>query len=290
MPTLPRQQPEHPEPEPRSAPTPAPAQPHEARLTAESFGTDAERYDEARPGYPARLVARVVAASPGPYVLDIGCGTGIAARQFLAAGCTVLGVEPDARMAERARAHEVRVEVATFEAWEPHGRAFDAVIAAQSWHWVDPAVGAAKAAQVLRPGGLLAVFGHVFEPPAEVAEPFAAALRRVAPDSPFSAQPARRPLAMYQAGYEKTADQIRASGRFGAPEQWRFDWERTYTRDQWLALLPTTGTLTRLGAGQLAEILDAVGSAIDALGGHFTMPYTTLATTAVRVGGAGSQG
>ena len=161
---------------------------------AESFGADAQRYDQARPGYPDALVARIVAGSPGPDVLDVGCGTGIAARQFQAAGCAVLGVEPDARMADFARARGLQVEVATFEAWQPAGRMFDAVIAAQSWHWVDPVAGAVKAAQVLRPGGRLAIFGHVFEPPAEVAEPFAAAYRRAAPDSPFSDQPARRPL------------------------------------------------------------------------------------------------
>ncbi|MEU9066217.1 class I SAM-dependent methyltransferase [Streptomyces sp. NPDC048109] len=261
--------------------------PHRARHTAESFGTDPQRYDRARPRYPDDLVARIVAGSPGPGVpdvLDVGCGTGIAARQFTAAGCTVLGVEPDARMAEFARARGLPVEVATFEAWEPAGRTFDAVIAAQSWHWVDPVAGTEKAARVLRPHGRLAVFGHVFEPPAEVAEPFAAAYRRAAPDSPFSGQPARRPLETYEAGYAKIADRIRETGRFGDPEQWRFDWQRSYTREEWLELLPTTGGLTRLRPEQLAAVLGAVGHAIDALGGRFTMRYTTLATTAVRTG------
>ncbi|MFD7996667.1 class I SAM-dependent methyltransferase [Streptomyces mexicanus] len=271
MPILPREQPE-------------PARPHQVRRMAESFGTDAHRYDQARPRYPEDLVARVVAGSPGSDVLDVGCGTGIAARQFQAAGCTVLGVEPDARMADVARDRGLRVEVATFEKWEPAGRVFDTVIAAQSWHWVDPAAGAAKAARVLRPNGRLAIFGHVFEPPAEVAEPFAAAYRRVAPDSPLSSQPARRPLEVYRAGYAKIADTLRATGRFDEPEQWRFDWERSYTREEWLDLLPTTGGLTRLRPDQLADVLGAVGRAVDALGGRFTMRYTTLATTAVRTG------
>ena len=250
---------------------------------AESFGTDAEGYDRARPGYPGALVARIVAESPGPEVLDVGCGTGIAARQFQAAGGTVLGVEPDARMAGFARARGLPVEVATFEAWDPDDRRFDTVIAAQSWHWVDPVIGAAKAAQVLRPSGRLAIFGHVYEPPAEVAEPFAAAYRRVVPDSPFASLPARRPLDIYQAAYAKIADTIRETGQFHEPGQWRFDWEQSYTRDQWLALLPTTGGLTRLHPDQLADILDKVGTAIDALGGAFTMHYTTLAVTAARV-------
>lgn len=269
---------------PREQPGPSPAEPHKARGMAESFGVDAQRYDRARPGYPEALVARIVAGSPGPDVLDVGCGTGIAARQFQAAGCAVLGVEPDPRMADFARARGLKVEVAGFEDWQPAGRTFDAVVAAQSWHWVDPVAGAAKAARVLRPGGRLALFGHVYEPPPEVAEPFAAALRRAAPDSPFSGQSARRPLDAYQAVYAEIADKIRETGRFEDLEQWRFDWEQRYTRDQWLDLLPTTGGLTRLRPDRLAEVLDAVAEVIDLLGGHFTMNYTTLAATAVRVG------
>ncbi|OUC91664.1 class I SAM-dependent methyltransferase [Streptosporangium minutum] len=271
MPILPREQPEA-----------SPSESHKARGMAESFGVDAQRYDQARPGYPDALVARIVAGSPGPAVLDVGCGTGIAARQFQAAGCAVLGVEPDARMADFARSRGLQVEVAAFESWQPAGRTFDAVIAAQSWHWVDPAAGAAKAARVLRPRGRLAIFGHVYEPPAEVAEPFAAAYRRAVPDSPFNGRPARRPLDLYQAAYVKFTDEICETGQFSDPEQWRFDWEQSYTRDQWLDLLPTTGGLTRLRPDRLAEVLDAVGDAIDSLGGSFTMNYTTLAATAVR--------
>jgi SAM-dependent methyltransferase len=258
---------------------------------AESFGTDAARYDRARPRYPQALVERVAGRhTPGDGVrqrgvhdvLDVGCGTGIAARQFQALGCAVVGVEPDARMAAFARSRGLPVDVATFETWDPDGRQFDAVISAQSWHWVEPVKGTAKAAAVLRPGGRLALFGHVYEPPAEIAEPFAAAYRQWVPDSPFSGQPARRPLDAYRSMYAAFADAIRDSGRFDEPEQWRFDWEQAYTRDEWLDLLPTTGGLTQLPTDTAARILDAVGNAIDELGGSFTMPYVTLATVARR--------
>ena len=249
---------------------------------AESFGTDAHLYDQARPRYPDALITKIIAASPGRDVLDVGCGTGIAARQFQAAGCRVLGVDPDPRMADFARAAGLPVEVATFEAWEPAGRTFDTVSAAQSWHWVDPVAGAGKAADVLRPRGRLAIFGHVFEPPGPVAEALAAALRTVVPDSPFNTRPARRPLELYQTMYTKIADTIRQSEQFDEPEQWRFDWRRSYARDQRLDLLPTTGGLTQLQPDQLTEILHAVGAAIDTIGGHFTLESTTLAVTASR--------
>lgn len=259
-----------------------PAEPYEARAMAESFGVDPQRYDAARPGYPDALIARIVTAAPGRDVLDVGCGTGIAARQLRAAGCAALGVEPDRRMAEVARADGLAVEEARFEQWDPAGRTFDAVVAAQAWHWVEPVAGAAKAADVLRPSGLLVIFGHVFEPPAEIAEAFATAFRRLVPHSPFSDQPVRRPVEMYQTMYGKFAHAICRSGRFHDPEQWRFDWEREYTRQQWLGLLATTGGLTQVPADTTAKILAAVGRTIDSLGGGFTMQYTTLAVAAVR--------
>ncbi|MDP9849291.1 hypothetical protein [Streptosporangium lutulentum] len=82
------------------------------------------------------------------------------------------------------------------------------------------------------------------------------------------------------------ADGIREAGGFGDPERWRFDGERSYTRDEWLDLAPTTGALTQLPPDRLAEVLKGVGAAIDAIGGGFTVPFTTLAVTAVRTGAA----
>jgi SAM-dependent methyltransferase len=274
---------------PAGAP-PSKNEPHQHRQVAESFGADTERYDRTRPRYPAALVDRILAAAPGHDVLDVGAGTGIEARQFIAAGCTVLGVEPDPRMADFARRNGVDVEVSTIEAWDPAGRHFDAVVAGTAWHWVDPVAGAAKAAQVLRPGGRLAVFWHVFQLPADVAEAFAAVYRRVVPDSPFNLPSAKPAMDLYQAIFAKATDGIRQVGGFGDPEQWRFDWEHTYTRDEWLDQMPTQGPLTQLQPDKLAEILEGVGVAIDAMGGSFTMPYATMAVTAARTGTADSPG
>ncbi|GAB7035728.1 class I SAM-dependent methyltransferase [Streptomyces platensis subsp. malvinus] len=253
---------------------------------AESFGSDAARYDRARPHYPRTMVDRIVAASPGPDVLDVGCGTGIVARQFAAAGSRVLGVDVDARMADLARQRGLDVEVASFEDWDPAGRRFDAVVSGQTWHWVDPVAGAAKAAQTLRPHGLLSLFWNAGQPSPEVAEAFAEVYRRVLPDSLAARQATVPAVDGYTALCTKAADGIREAGAFTDPEQWRFDWEQPYTRDEWLDQLPTQGAFTRLPPAQLDEVLAAVGSAIDAVGGSFTMQYATVAITAKRTGAA----
>ena len=231
------------------------------------------------------LVDRVIAASPGHEVLDVGCGTGIEARQFEAAGCTVLGIDPDERMAQFARRSGVAVEVAKFEEWDPAGRTFDAVIAGTAWHWVDPRAGAVKAGQVMRPNGRLAPFHHVFQAPrAGFAEAMGEGYRAVAPDSPLdlSAQLLRSALDAYQPLFAKMANGIRQSGLFGEPEQWRFDWEHNYSRDDWLDQLPTFGGLSQLTAKQLAGLQTATGAAIDGLGGQLTVSYSTIVVTAVR--------
>ncbi|WP_030609881.1 class I SAM-dependent methyltransferase [Streptomyces fulvoviolaceus] len=258
--------------------------PHRHRQVAESFGTDAERYDRARPPYPGALIERIVGRGPGPDLLDVGTGTGIAARQFQAAGCRVLGVEPDARMADLATRLGTETEVATFEDWDPGRKTFDAVVSGTAWHWIDPVAGAAKAAQVLRPGGLLAPFWHVFQIPPEITLAVADVCERVMPGSPFDFRAlAERPAVdTYQAGLAKVVVGIREAGGFGESEQWRYDWECTYTREQWLDQMPTQGAFTRLPPDKLQEVLDGAGAAVDAMGGSFTTTHSTLAVAAKR--------
>ncbi len=260
------------------------------RDVAESFGSDAARYDRSRPSYPQELVERVLAASPGREVLDVGVGTGIVARLFQAAGCRVIGLDPDERMAQFARQSGLEVEVATLEHWDAGGRLFDAVVAGQTWHWVEPVAATAKAASVLRPGGRLAVFWNADRPPEDLAAAFGEVYARVAPDSlvarrwTVSAPDGRSSIASKGvAGFTGTAAAaMRGSGALGEPEEWRFDWERTYTKDQWLDQVPSTGDHGKLAPAQLGDLLAGVGAAIDAVGGSFTMPYTTLAVSARR--------
>jgi SAM-dependent methyltransferase len=257
-----------------------PTAPHRAREVAESFGTDPDRYDRTRPHYPDAMIDAIVAAAPGPELLDVGIGTGIAALQFQRAGCEVLGVEVDERMAEFARTrHGLAVEVAPFEHWDAAGRTFDAVVSGQTWHWVDPVAGAEKAARILRPHGRLALFWNVFDPPPELAREFAEVYRRTLPDLPFTPW-ARPALEGYETIVEKAEDGIEQA--FGAPERWRYDWEQAYTRDEWLDQLPTHGGHSRVSPAQLAEIVAGIGTAIDKAGGSFTMRYATVVLTAAR--------
>lgn len=250
---------------------------------AESFGSDPERYDRARPRYPEAMIEHIVRSSPGPTFLDVGTGTGIVARQFRDAGCRVLGVDVDERMADLARRDGFEVEVSPFESWDRSGRKFDAVVAGQAWHWVDPVAGAAKAADSLYTGGMLAVFWNAGQPPEELSEAFSDVYRRVMPDSISARGSSMNAVDGYSMLCSKASDGMKETGAFGEAELLRFDWERTYSRSEWLDVLPTQGDHSQFPKEQLEELLGGIGDVIDAVGGAFPMSYTALLTTAKRV-------
>ncbi|MDX8029685.1 class I SAM-dependent methyltransferase [Lentzea sp. BCCO 10_0856] len=250
---------------------------------ASSFGADAARYDRTRPPYPDELVQRIVTASPGPRVVDVGCGTGKLSRQLQAAGLDVLGVEHDENMAGFALATAVPVEVSKFETWDPAGREFDAVVAGQSWHWVNAEEGQRQAARVLRPGGVFVALWHVFAMPDPVAEALADVYQKVAPEIPFRVgYKGAEILASYRSGCERTAESFVATGEFTGSDLWSTRWDQSYTTAEYLDLILTMSPLALLTTEQVTEVLDCVGAAIDAAGGGFTMNYETLAVAVTR--------
>nr|WP_246211724.1 class I SAM-dependent methyltransferase [Phytoactinopolyspora alkaliphila] len=97
---------------------------------------------------------------PGARVVEIGPGTGQATQPLAARGSHVVAVELGAHLARvlqrKVAGMPVDVVVSTFEDWPPPIEPFDTFAAFTAWHWLDPAVRAAKAAAILRPGGALA--------------------------------------------------------------------------------------------------------------------------------------
>jgi SAM-dependent methyltransferase len=131
-----------------------------------SFGSGAADYERHRPGYPAALVAEVLAYAGRPVrtALEIGAGTGKATRAFAAAGVDVLATDPDAGMLAELRRQVpgARTLRAGFEDLDGAGT-YDLVFAAAAMHWTDPVGRWAKVASLLEPAGTFASFGGPIE-------------------------------------------------------------------------------------------------------------------------------
>jgi SAM-dependent methyltransferase len=241
------------------------------RQRAGSFGDDAEQYDRVRPTYPSALVDRLMADRPTT-VLDVGCGTGIASRMFMARGCRVLGLEPDARMASVARRRGVTVEDGLFEEWDAGPRHFDLLIAGQSWHWVDPHLGAAKAADVLHPGGRIGLFWNQAHPLPPIDQALQRAYALCAPElGRHTVLLGQRDLSIYSA----IADAVRATERFTEVSIDPFEHEAVYPTDVWLELTVTHSDHRTLPPEQLAALLTALRTEIDRSGGQVPVRYET---------------
>ena len=125
-------------------------------VRAGSFDSAAGLYERGRPPYPPAALDWLL--PPGARrVLDLGAGTGKLTRQLVARGLDVVAVEPlDGMRAELARAVPgARVLAGSAERIPLADGAVDAVLAAQAWHWVDPARAVPEVARVLAPGGTL---------------------------------------------------------------------------------------------------------------------------------------
>ena len=84
-------------------------------------------------------------------------------------GYRLLGVELGANLAAVARTKladytNARVLACSFEAWPVEQEAFDLVVSATAFHWVDPRVRYRKSAQALRPDGSLALIWNRADP------------------------------------------------------------------------------------------------------------------------------
>jgi SAM-dependent methyltransferase len=247
------------------------------------FGEVAERYDRARPTYPRELVGDVAAILGLPErakVLEIGSGTGKATVLWTDAGYDVFGLEPSEEMAAIARRNfagrdNVTIETAGFEDWPGPSQSFDLVTAAQAWHWIDPAVGPAKAADVLRLGGGIAVFWNwEAEEPHALEAGFDDAYRTYAPSL-------MKPALKQRIGVHMR-EQLDESPFFGPVTVRRFPWERVFTAQQYIDLLGTHSDHRLLPDDERRRLLQAIAAVIEGQGGPFTLGYTTEVLIAPR--------
>ena len=164
-----------------------------ARRYGKVFDEIVAEYDRHRPAYPDELVdqaCQVAGIGRGDQVLEVGCGSGQLTRGLLARGLHVTALEPGKSLIALAKrnlegAGAVEFVNAQFEDALLPREQFQAVFSASAFHWVDPKVSWRKTADVLVPGGTLALVQYCgLEEPRSKRDQEAvlAAMRKVTPD------------------------------------------------------------------------------------------------------------
>lgn len=212
------------------------------RDRADSFGSVATAYDRFRPRYPDHVVDAIAGLAGGGRVLDVGAGTGLLAEALASRGLDVLAVEPDAEMAQVARAKGIVVEEATAETWGPAGRTFSLATFANSWHWVDVDVVLPRMREVLSPDGHLVLVWHATAPSGPATKRIDAAY--AASEMPGVVGPSATPSISDQlrsAGWD-LADHTTSSERHVTAGQWL---DTAFTFSNHIVLEPETAQRLR---------------------------------------------
>jgi SAM-dependent methyltransferase len=254
----------------------------------DTFDEAPELYDGVRPGYPEEVfedLAALARLRPGSRILELGCGTGQATVPLARRGFEVVAVELGAGMANVARRNlaafpAVDIVSAAFEEWPLPSAPFDAVVAATSFHWLDPEVRLAKVADALRPEGALAVIAthHVAGGDASF---FAEAQRCYEMWMPGTAQGLRLPNARDVSHHD--GDDFEASGSFTNAVFRRYERELTYTTREYRDLLLSYSGHRALASDAREGLLACIGKLIDTrFGGRIAKRYMTELTIAYR--------
>lgn len=130
-----------------------------------TFNEDAERYHKYRPRYPQILFDKLIydtGLTPASRLLEIGPGTGQATEAMAKYGYDITAIELGKDLANKARSvledyQNVKVLTGAYEEIELPDSSFDLIYSATAFHWIRPEVRFKKSAQLLRPGGHLAV-------------------------------------------------------------------------------------------------------------------------------------
>lgn len=258
------------------------------------FNEVPELYDRVRPGYPDELFADLVSLTgmdERSSVLEVGCGTGQATRSLAALGCPVTAVEPGAGMAALARRRiasfpGVEVETSTFEEWDDRGRRFDVLVAASSWHWVDPSIGWRRAHEVLRPAGWMALLGNIVVRRPEEPEVYAETAdlhERFCPGNPdWGHPPLEDEVRTTDEGWGPVAD---PGGLFGPTLVRRYPAVQWFDGDGFADHLRSLSLYRRLDRDVREPLLDAIAERIRTrMGDRAPRRYLSVLRIAQRAG------
>jgi len=233
----------------------------DAAQHARSFGAAAGEYARARPGYPDDAVDFLVGGARR--VLDLGAGTGKFTASLAARGLDVVAVEPSPEMlAELRGSLDVEVHQGSAEATGLPDSSVDAVVVAQAWHWVDPALAVPEVARILRPRGTLGLVWNVRD---------------------SSVEWVRRVWEIAQSGseFEMRASAENVGAPFGEGQSFETRHEHLTDRARILDLVASRSYVIVLPEKEKAEILDRVGAVLDAefpAGRAIRVPYLTHCT------------
>lgn len=210
------------------------------------YSAVANAYNRVRPRYPQEIITRTIAIAQlhnSAKILEIGCGPAIATIPLAELGFSMISLEPNWEASKIAKLNcatypQVQIINTSFEEWDLIENQFDAVLAATSWHWLDPAIAYRKSAAALKAAGHLILLWNT--PPQLDPATYQlvdSVYQALAPEIPLYARHEGRET--HQADFLKFSESIINSGYFANVKYDHSIHNVTYSVEEYLLLLST---------------------------------------------------
>lgn len=251
----------------------------------------AVRYDRARPSYPEALfddIQSFATLDTNASILEVGCGSGQATLSLARRGYQIDCIELSKRLAELARAKlarfpHVRVISGDYDEMPLPAAAYDLLVAATAFHWLDPATRFHKAHSALKPGGCIALFWHrpaMSQLSRDCMATLQSAYREHAPALAAKWQPPPPPDQMP----DEFSAPIAESGCFQPAHVKRYAYNLCYSADAYMDLLSTFSDHLALSLDARKNLLAAIKERIiEACGGRVIREQVTTLYLARRL-------
>ncbi len=237
----------------------------------------ADAYNKVRPRYPHKLINHAVQLSqlpPNAIILEIGCGPGTATTAFAQLGFSMICLEPSQEACQLARQNcatypNVEIINTTFEEWQLEAKKFNAVLAANSFHWVAPEIGYPKAATTLKDNGsLILLWNKEPQPSYEVYQALNEVYQVQHPSlSRYEDKETQEEILRW------LGQNIIKSGLFKDLMYAQSACELTYSIDDYLALLSTLSPYIRLEQQQRDSLFAGLRKVLEKYGKNLETSY-----------------
>lgn len=253
------------------------------KYESEQFDKAADYYDMYRPSYPKQVIQLLVERTHlhrQSKVLELGAGSGKATELLKNYGFSIKCVEMGENLVRQGQKKfckdkNITFECIRFEEMKDTGERYDAIVAAQSFHWIPQPIGYEKCSEFLKTGGYLAPFWNMYL---------------------YDEREEHKKLIHISNKYggfadfitmDEAKDRIRTivrniedSGLYCTPMVYQQVWEIDYTADQYYGFVQTGNHFIQLDEEEKKRAYKDIVELANQFGGKIRRPYMTVLYTA----------
>lgn len=243
------------------------------------FDEVVELYDKMRPTYVPELYQDIFnykQIGRDSKVLEIGIGTGQATKPILETGCELTAIESGSNLAtyvneKYCEYQTFHVQNISFEKFTGEGNFYDLIFSATAFHWIPEEIGYKKVYQLLKSDGVFARFAN--NPSKDKKnEKLHRALQKLYGE--FMPKSKAKEKRNFKEEAEEKANIAKKYGFTNTTYQ-LYERCRTFSSQEYIALLNTYSDHRALEEGKRREFFDLIKSEINRFGGVITV-YDTI--------------